>query len=135
MTKKRLTFERENGGWYIYMPMYPGPKHNLAMVAGADDMLDHLMRGHDDMKYISFDVYTDSKPTSLDSQIGFERTSFTLLGGAHYNAFGEDAIDNHGRKVEKIWLCPVTLVVYQHYPKFIQIDLNTIAYSKTPVTD
>ncbi len=132
MNKKRLTFEHDNGAWYIYLPMYPGPKRNLAMVAGADDMLDHLNRSHPEMKYISFDVYTSDEPVELKSFVGLRRTDFSLFGGANYGSFGVDCIDNNGNIVTKAWLCPVTLVVYQKYPKFIQIDLDSISWSNTP---
>lgn len=132
MNKKRLTFEHEQDKWYIYLPMYPGPKHNLLMVAGADDMLDFIHRNHADMKYVSMDVYTGDTPTELEHCIGCERTEYSLFGGATYKTFGEECIANNGSRVDTIWLCPVTLVVYQKYPKCIQIDLNSLSWGDTP---
>ncbi len=106
--KKQLTFKKEEDNkWYIDLPAWIGPHHALQMVCGADKMLDLVSKGQD---VVTCDVTTSSKPIE-DDGILLSRYEYTLTGGAYYHTNVPSITD--------VWLCPVTLFVYQKYPKYI----------------
>ena len=43
---KTISFTKENETWYVDYPEWKGNKANLAMVAGADTMLDALTKNN-----------------------------------------------------------------------------------------
>ncbi|WP_276497140.1 DUF6717 family protein [Pontibacter litorisediminis] len=104
--KRTFRFNKEaHGTWYIDLPDYPGPKGDLAMVAGADDMLDYLAKGG---KHVEVEM----------SQLPFEGALELELvklgepgGGAYYRPA------NHS--IQSVWLCDVTLFVLQKFPEKI----------------
>ncbi len=126
---KHLTFEKENNHWYIKLNNWVGAKHNLMMVAGADTMLDELTEyvgGDINAPYveISFDVEDGKSLDQVASGVDvltFERQDMSLLGGANYKALERSGFTH------RFWLCPVTLFVYQKYPRYFSISLASVS--------
>ncbi|WP_051360039.1 DUF6717 family protein [Adhaeribacter aquaticus] len=95
-------YKEPHGTWYIDLPSYPGPKGNLAMVAGADDMLDFLAKGKARVK-----VEMSEKP--FPGALAMERTKLADPGGgAYYKPI------NHA--IQSVWLCDVTLFALGKFP-------------------
>jgi hypothetical protein len=116
MMTKTFRFYKDKQGWFIDLPCYPGPKANLAMVAGADTMLDFLSEDNNQ-------VWLELSEKSFDDADGIFRLSRSTfgLGGADYifPVYNGAAI-NH-----TLWLCPVTLFVFRKYPKAIYLKKHT----------
>lgn len=110
----QLAFVKEaDGGWYIDLPQWTGAHANLAMVAGSDDLLDHLLKRDNrvEMEVVKSD-------TPIDGMEGYfccKQIDMSLLGGATYTVHGVRGFDR------TVWICPVTLFVLGEYPKFIYI--------------
>lgn len=109
-----LGFVKENnGGWYIDLPEWEGSHANLAMVAGSDDLLDHLLKRNN---RVEIEVVKSDKP--LDDMWGYfccKQIDMSLMGGATYTIHGCEGFN------KTIWICPVTLFVLGEYPKYIYI--------------
>ncbi|MFD2247487.1 DUF6717 family protein [Pontibacter ruber] len=104
--KNVFTFHKEpHGTWYIDLPAYPGPKGDLAMVAGADDMLDHLAKGRTRVV-----VEMSEKP--FDGALAMEQVKAGEPGGGAYYK----PIDH---KIQSVWLCDVTTFALGHFPEKI----------------
>lgn len=126
-----LDFNREDEDrWYIDLPNWPWKKENLEMVCGADRILDILSEGKDRVR---LQVKPAEEPLDEDEvhdliQEGWlevEQTHYSLTGGATYTARGyktDQFVPNHslsGQSMKQtLWLCPVTLFVFGHYPKY-----------------
>ncbi len=109
---RKLTFNKEGNVWYIDLPSWPGPKHALSMVAGADDLLDYASKGKDT---VTVDVTTSSDEIEGEG-IRMDRIDASLTGGATYKT--------NIPSVPTAWLCPVTLFVFQKYPKHFLITVD-----------
>lgn len=113
-----LSFVKEDDGiWYIDLPNWTGAHASLAMVAGSDLLLDHLLNMDN---RVNVEVIKSEKPLAEydEATSGYfrcEQIEMSMLGGATYNVFGVEGF-NH-----TIWICPVTLFVLGEYPKFIYI--------------
>lgn len=121
-----VSFHREvDGGWYIDFPEWPGRKSDLAMVAGADKMLDAI--GHGEPKVHTI-IRKSSEPMPdqmLDEgwiELSLQRSS--IQGGGTYLTRG---IPNFVFKFpwgdttqpRTVWLCPVALFVFGSYPQYL----------------
>ena len=106
-------FYKDEDGWFIDLPEYLeqglGSKGNLAMVAGADTMLDMISN---EGSQITLRIETEQFPEAegMLKKYGIcpygENYTFTGLGHVH-----------------KVWLCPVTKYVFGgKYPKKIFIQ-------------
>ena len=109
------SFYKDNEGWFIDLPQYIemglGSKGNLAMVAGADTMLDILSNGGN---RITLRIETKEFEGS-DGKL--TKTGFCPWGENYI--FSSDSIESH-----KLWLCPVTMFVFGgFYPKEIYIKI------------
>ena len=102
----KFTFNKEDHGtWYIDLPDYPGPKGNLAMVAGADDMLDFLAKGKNR-------VVVEMSEQPFAGALELDRTKLGEPGGgAYYKPV------NH--PIQSVWLCDVTLFALGKFPEKI----------------
>ena len=112
-----LAFDREeNGGWYIDLPEWQGAHAQLAMVAGADSLLEFVGEGQ---PRVEVTVVKSSHPVpELDADKAFFRCDVTeksTFGGATYNI----RIEGYDRTM---WLCPVTLFVLGEYPNHLYIS-------------
>lgn len=109
----RFVYVPEDKLWYIDMP-WPGDRYNLAMVAGSDKLLNFLCE-EEDGNYVTIDVLPCSQ---REEHIGFfecEQKAYTLTGGSFYDVHGLEGF------TRDIWICPVTLCVLGHYPRYIYI--------------
>lgn len=108
----QLAFVMEDdGGWYIDLLQWKGAHANLAMVAGSDKLLDHLLRT-DNRVEIEV-IKSDNALDNMDNYYRCEQIDMSLLGGSTYNVYGVEGFDR------TIWICPVTLFVLGEYPKYI----------------
>jgi hypothetical protein len=94
-------FYKDNTGWYIDFPAFIdqglGTKADLAMVSGADSMLDFLGEG-------------DPRITLTFSNMEPQRSRFRLKM-IHHNQWGATYSTNV-TEVPFVWLCNVTKVVF-----------------------
>lgn len=108
-------FVKESGGWYIDLPEYlaqGGSKADLAMVAGADTMLDIMAEERDEVT-----VTLDLKPFAGADLLELEEVCDPFIGGGYYVLYtykGEPV--NH-----RMWLCDVTNFVFGHLPEKIYV--------------
>lgn len=113
----QLAFNREeDGGWYIDLPEWQGEHANLAMVAGADKLLDFV--GCGDPRVEVEVIKSDELVEQLEQGPEYfrcDRIDQSTFGGATYqvNLEGFD---------RTMWLCPVTLFVLGEYPKYLYIE-------------
>lgn len=109
-------FYKDSGGWFIDLPGYIesglGTKGNLAMVAGADTMLDLLGGGED-----SVTLRIETVP--FDEAAGvLTKTGYCPYG--RYYLFTGFGVSDH-----KLWLCPVTKYVFGgRYPRAIYVKVE-----------
>ena len=111
----QFVFVPEDKTWYIDMP-WPGDRYNLAMVAGSN----HLLKFLDKKEEYRVRVLvrpTKERLSQLEDDGFFEceKLFSRLLRGATYKVNGLEGF------TREIWICPVTLTVLGHYPKYIYI--------------
>lgn len=107
---KKLTFEKENGIWYIVLKKWPGPKGALAMVQGADTLLDKLCNGKD---LVTIEVHEEAVDDAIKATLILPNR---LLNGGNYTVEGPKGYPT------KMWLCAVTRYVYRgRMPKQLYI--------------
>ena len=107
------SFYKDNQGWFIDLPEFIekgfGTKSNLAMVAGADKMLDRLSEGGNGITLEIGETPFDGAEATL------KKSGFCLYGENYI--FSSDKV-----KEFKVWLCPVTKYVFGgKYPATIYI--------------
>jgi hypothetical protein len=114
--EKKLTFKKEKGTWYIDLPEWKGPKASLAMVAGADTMLDCISNSTNICKIeITTEPIKDFQGDGLIKKTTETSGILRSFYGQHYDA--------EGLYVGLIWLCPVTKFVFGDYPDVIYFKL------------
>ena len=107
-----FVYEPADKLWYIDMP-WPGDRYNLAMVAGSDKLLAFLDK--EKTNRVNLEVRISKKKLNLPNFIELQQTASQLTKGAFYN------VNNLIGFKREIWICPVTLCVLGHYPKWIYI--------------
>lgn len=128
---KELLFNKENGIWYIDLPLYielgHGNKNNLMMVDGADTFLDMLSNNGTSVKVkVSINVFdgfeamlimiNKGKNQQLLEQIGHASVDY----GAYYKVEKYKGADSN----HILWLCPVTEYVFGgSYPDKIWLKI------------
>ena len=109
----RLQFNCEDDGkWYVDFPNWPFDHHNLLMVLGADSLCEFLSN---DGKHTYVSVIPSKKEKNYHGYAKLVQKEHSLRGGSFYQVTGIKGFNR------KIWLCPVTLFVLGHYPKYIYI--------------
>jgi hypothetical protein len=112
---KQHRFVRENGGWYIDLPEYlaqGGSKADLAMVAGADTMLDLIAGEHNEVT-----LQIDTRPFDGADELQLTQLCDPVLGGGYYFMHSFE-----GKQVsQNMWLCDVTRFVFGGIPPKIYI--------------
>lgn len=116
-------YKNEENRWYIDLPEYiesgVGTIENLEMVCGADILLDIVSKGRDRVKleittikpvnYDDFDSYNELILISSNNDI-YSGATYKLVEENNYNIKGDF----------EVWLCPVTLYVFNdEYPTSI----------------
>jgi hypothetical protein len=114
--KTNRFYKDEHGGWYIDLPEYiaqGGSKADLAMVAGADTMLD-IVAGHESSVTISMDLL----PFDGADKLVLMKLCEPSMGGGYYlmESFEGKEV-NH-----EMWLCGVTEFVFGYMPKQIFVS-------------
>ena len=99
--------------WYIDMP-WEGDRYNLAMVAGSDKLLDRLS-DEERENHVTLEVLPRDHKEDHPGYIECVQTAHALTKGSFYDVNGLEGFDRD------IWICPVTLCVLGHYPKYIYI--------------
>ncbi len=118
-----ISFTKEDDGlWYVDYPNWPFDHHNLMMVAGADKLCELLYYDgrHTKVQVMIADsekVELEMNRTHQHTDIMATRKDYSLTGGADYEA----AACDYRKITPKFWLCPVTLFVLGHYPKYMRI--------------
>lgn len=107
-------FYKDDLGWFIDIPSFPFNRAWLAMVAGADDLLDKLSKGKSEV-YI--EIASSYKGIDYTDVI-FRTTRIGLWKGSVYKPL-LTRLPNNGFGKNKLWLCPATLWVFWRYPKKI----------------
>lgn len=102
----------EDNRWYVDFPGWPFDHHNLMMVAGADKLCDFLS---DDDRFAYVNVVPSNKRLDMQGYACLVQGEHSLTGGSTYTVTDLPGFER------EIWLCPVTLFVLGHYPKYIYI--------------
>lgn len=108
-------FVKEYSGWYIDLPAYlaqGGSKGDLAMVAGADTMLDIMAEGKNEVT-----ISIDTQPFPKADLLELVEVCSPSMGGGYYvlHTYQQKAIEH------RMWLCDVTNFVFGNLPKHIYI--------------
>jgi hypothetical protein len=111
MTQTFRFYKTNNGAWYIDLPGWTGSIEELAMVQGADTMLD-TVSGQTNECYlkISDEPFEGAEVLKLASS----RTDTYGSGGDYVLERYESQTINH-----KMWLCEVTKYVFDGLPENI----------------
>lgn len=109
-------FLKEYGNWYIHLPEYLeqglGAKWDLAMVEGADTMLDHIAAGNNEVV-----LSLSETPFEGADLLLLEALRDPLIGGGYY------LLDRfEGKELrQRMWLCGVTAYVFGKMPERIYV--------------
>ncbi|OLY91453.1 hypothetical protein SAMN05444008_1288 [Cnuella takakiae] len=108
-------FIKEYGGWYIDLPQYleqGGSKGDLAMVEGADTMLDYIAAGDTDVV-----LSLSETPFEGADELKLEALRDPVIGGGYY------LLDQfEGKNLQqRMWLCGVTEFVFGKMPDRIYV--------------
>ena len=107
-----FVYEPADKLWYIDMP-WPGDRYTLAMVAGSDKLLSFL--DINKTNRVNLEVRISKEQLELSDYIELQQTASRLTSGAFYDVYNLEGFNRD------IWICPVTLCVLGHYPKYIYI--------------
>lgn len=111
MSNKKYRFYKEDNRWYIDLEDYikeGGDKEDLELVAGANDMLDQLSKGKNEI-------------TLLISLIENSFTYCLIKQDADGNYIFHDSIKD---TFSKVWLCSVTKWLFGDYPEMIYLKIK-----------
>lgn len=101
---KIFEFVKVGGVWFYWWPDFDGDPEELAMINGADDLLDSL-----DNKFVRLHMVGPSIAKIVLSKIGEDEDGATYLCKSRYY---------NGR----VWICPVTLLIFDEYPQNIYLS-------------
>lgn len=104
-----LSFTKDLTGWYIDLPEWEGSKEDLAMVSGADTLLDDLSNGND---IVIVEAYLEEQD---DSFLHLRKLYDCEYNGADYEVVSTG---------DKLWLCDVTKFVFGGLPNDIFIRVS-----------
>ncbi len=109
----QIKFNHEADGlWYVDFPNWPFDHHNLLMVAGADKLCAFLSDNDVTTEVL---VRPSKKKLELEGYAELVQKDNSLTGGSTYEVRNLEGFDRD------IWLCPVTLFVLGHYPKYMYV--------------
>jgi len=114
MTKR---FYKEDGTWFIDLKWWPADKSHLAMVMGADKLLDKLSGDNDEVTI----EFSTSGSNNYDGVLNKEyRVGGSYFHGAVYHVKNVDLDYSCDKGKNNLWLCGVTLFVFLgRYPQLI----------------
>ena len=110
----RFYQEYPSGRWYVDLPEWTGDKAELEMVMGADSFLTIMAEGDSEVRMILSDEEIEGADSLILKGPGlFEGVE--IGSGAWYVLPKYMGVDfNHS-----MWLCDVTLFVFQDFPETI----------------
>jgi 2C-methyl-D-erythritol 2,4-cyclodiphosphate synthase len=108
-------YKEDYGGWYIDLPQYleaGGSKADLAMVAGADTMLDIVAEGNNRVA-----ITMATEPFEGADKVQLLKLCEPSVGGGYYlmSVFEGRAVN------QEMWLCGVTEFVFGTMPEEIYL--------------
>jgi hypothetical protein len=119
MSPQQFTFIKEPTGWYIDLPQFieeGGSKGDLAMVEGADTMLDIVAAGDDT---VTLALHTEAFDRA--DMLELTEKCDPFVGGGYYLLRYWE-----GKQVmHTMWLCAVTEYVFNYLPEKIFIRRET----------
>jgi hypothetical protein len=113
---RKLLFYKEisSNRWFIDLPKWKGDYAELEMVDGADDLLDFLSNGENDVTLNVSENYFES--SNRLKFIGITNNN----AGANYIISEYNGINLNLR----IWLCNVTKFVFGYFPKNLYFTVH-----------
>lgn len=116
---KTYRFYKDEYGWFIDLKWFPFNRAHLAMVFGADELLDVLS---DNKEEVFLEV--SRKPIKNNYNCLFRVAKSGILNGAVYQVSNSKQIKNVIFEANQLWLCAVTLLLFGHYPKQIYFSVK-----------
>ena len=110
---REFKFYKDIGGWFVDLPGWEGTKSDLAMVSGADTMLDIISQGENDIM-----VLLSTEEFDGSNRLEFLRESPEMGEGSWYLMKTYIGIEYN----LELWLCDVTKFVFGNFPKNIYIS-------------
>lgn len=113
--KKFRFYKESTQRWYVDLPEWTGSQADLEMVCGADTMLEYMAEGNDEVNlYLSVDPFENS------DTLEYVRNATELENGAFYIMPMYKGIQLN----LEVWLCDVTLWVFNEFPKTIYLSVS-----------
>ena len=114
---RKFRFYKDELGWFIDLKWFPFGKHWLAMVAGADKLLDNIAKGKTEVT-----LQVSESPIPFYDGLIKKSVTLGLFKGAIY---GEEPpyLPTRRELVKALWLCPVTVWLFWYYPKKIYFKI------------
>jgi hypothetical protein len=110
---REFKFYKDEGGWFVDLPEWEGTKADLAMVSGADTMMDIISQGENDIK-----VLLSTEEFDGSNRLEFLRESPEVGEGSWYLMKSYKGIEYN----LELWLCNVTIFVFGNFPKYIYVS-------------
>ena len=110
---RQFKFYKDEGTWYVDLPEWEGSRADLAMVSGADTMLDIISQGENDIK-----VLLSTEDFDGSNRLEFLRKSPEVGEGSWYLMKTYKGIEYD----LELWLCDVTIFVFGEFPKNIYVS-------------
>ncbi len=99
--------------WYADIPSYLGPKEDLQMIMGADQMLDIISQENNEVT-----LYMSPNPFMYANELKLDRLTTEFGEGAFYMMSDYIGINFN----LKLWLCDVTKFIFGDFPKIIYFN-------------
>lgn len=110
MIRKIKFYKEKTGRWFIDLPEWEGPKEDLELVMGADDLLNIIAQGDD---FLYAELGDEKFPGA--NQMVLVAIETSEMGGAWYLVPSIGQIDFNLR----VWLCDVTKFIFGNFPETI----------------
>lgn len=110
---REFKFYKDEGGWFVDLPEWEGTKADLAMVSGADTMLDIISQGENDIM-----VLLSTEEFNGSNRLEFIRESPEMGEGSWYLMKTYKGIEYN----LELWLCDVTIFVFGNFPQNIYVS-------------
>ncbi len=114
-------FYKDEIGWFIDLKWFPFNRAHLAMVCGADELLDKLSNNGEEI-YLEI----STKPIKNNHNCLYRIQKLGIFNGAVYEPSSLFEIEYEIFKPNQLWLCAVTLFVFGHYPEKIYFRVKTV---------
>lgn len=114
-------FYKDEYGWFIDLKWFPFNIGHLAMVCGADKMLDIISNNTEE---VVLNISTSKFEMKYSNRLE-RRVKLGFLNGTTYEVMSSD-IEFETEYLDKnhLWLCAVTLLVFGYYPKEIYFGVK-----------